>query len=249
MDRLLLRSNSLNNVPELKRREKISSVLQACETCSKRDIEVSQSVDGACTKCVLIAVAFNRYAESNIPIEYWNLKMEKDFVGDPKLLTKYLEYVKDLKGSYVSASSICFAGSHGLGKTMTCCCILKKAAQHGFNCLYTTLSDIVSVLTQAANEEKFLARKELTMVDFLVIDEFDPRFIASENAADLYARTLEGVFRTRAGNKLPTLMCTNSPNVVETFNGPLKQSIESLMKGYLKTFVVFGDDYRIKKGT
>lgn len=244
----LLRSNALNNVPELKVREKIASVLKACETCSKRDIEISKSVDGACTKCMITAVAYNRYAESNIPIEYWTLKMDKDFIGDPRLLTKHDEYIKDLKNSYITGNSICFAGGHGLGKTMTCCCILKKAAQHGFTCLYTTLSDIVNVLTQAPNEEKFVSRKELTMVDFLCIDEFDPRFIPTENAADLYARTLEGVFRTRSQNKLPTLMCTNSPNVIETFNGALKQSIESLVKGYLKTFVVFGEDIRIKKG-
>jgi DNA replication protein DnaC len=245
---ILLRSQALNNIPELKVREKITSVLKACETCSKRDIEISKSVDGACAKCGITAVAYNRYAESNIPIEYWTLKMDKDFVGDPRLLTKYNEYIKELKNPYITDSSICFAGAHGLGKTMTCCCILKKAAQHGFNCLYTTLTDIVSVLTQAPNEEKFISRKELTMVHFLCIDEFDSRFIATENAADLYARTLEGVFRTRAGNKLPTLLCTNSPNVIETFSGTLKQSIESLMKGYLKTFVVFGEDYRIKKG-
>ena len=76
--------------------------------------------------------------------------------------------------------------------------------------------------------------------------EFDSRFMPSENAADLYARSLENVFRTRSQNKLPTLMCTNSPNVVESFNGPLKASMDSLMRGYLKIFVVLGDDFRKK---
>jgi DNA replication protein DnaC len=85
------------------------------------------------------------------------------------------------------------------------------------------------------------------MVDFLVIDEFDSRFIQSDNAADLYARTLEGIFRTRSQNKIPTLMCTNSPNIIETFNGSLKNSVDSLFNGYLNIFPVFGEDYR-KKG-
>ena len=83
----------------------------------------------------------------------------------------------------------------------------------------------------------------------MVVDEFDPRFIPSENAADLYARTLESILRTRAQNKLPTLMCTNSPNVIESFNGSLRESVDSLMKGYVKIIPVFGKDFRknIKK--
>ncbi len=191
-------------------------------------------------------IAVNRYAESNIPIEYWTLKMERDFQGDPRLLTKYNEYVDDLKNSYITGSSICFAGGHGLGKTMTITCMLKKASHKGFSCLYTTLSDIVSVLTQASNEDRFTARRELVLVDFLAIDEFDSRFMSSDNAADLYARSLESVFRARSQNGLPTLMCTNSPNVVESFNGSLRASVDSLMKGYLKVFPVMGEDFRKK---
>lgn len=223
------RSRALNNVPQRK-------VLDALA-------KVEESQDDLSTKHIKM-VAINRYAESNIPIEYWSLKMERDFHGDPRLLTKYNEYVSDLKESYINGSSICFAGSHGLGKTMTITAILKKASQKNFSCLYTTLSDIVSVLTLAGGEDKFLAKRELALVDFLAIDEFDSRFMPSENAADLYARSLENVFRTRSQNKLPTLMCTNSPNVVESFSGPLKASVGSLMKGYLKVFPVLGVDYR-----
>jgi len=132
--------------------------------------------------------------------------------------------------------------------TMTITCILKKASQKGYNCLYTTLSDIVSVLTTGPAEDKYLARRELALVDFLAIDEFDSRFMPSENAADLYARSLESVFRTRSQNKLPTLMGTNSPNPVESFNGSLKASIGSLMKGYIKVFAVApGIDHRGEK--
>ncbi len=128
---------------------------------------------------------------------------------------------------------------------MTITSILKKASQKGFNCLYTTLSDIVNVLTVGGGEDKFLARRELTMVDFLAIDEFDPRFMPSDNAADLYARSLEGIFRVRAQNKLPTLMGTNSPKPVESFKGALRNSVASLMKGYIEEFFVYpGEDHR-----
>lgn len=226
------RSPALNNIPKKKLKEWLSVIEQSTEDIKDKNVKLT---------------AIHRYADSNIPIEYWSLKMERDFFGDPRLKTKYEEYTADLKASYINGVSICFAGSHGVGKTMAVSCILKKATQKGFSGLYTTLSDIVNVLTSSPNEDKFLARRELALVDFLVIDEFDSRFMPSDNAADLYARSLEGVFRTRSQNKLPTLMCTNSPNVVESLNGPLKASIDSLMKGYIKIFPVLGDDGRKKK--
>jgi DNA replication protein DnaC len=223
------RSKSLNNIPQ----KKLQAALGA----------VNDSADDLQTKSVKLT-AINRYAESNIPIQFWSLKMDRDFTGDANLLTKYNEYVANLKLSYESGSSLCFKGQHGVGKTMTCTCILKKASAKGYSCLYTTLSDIVSVLISASMEERYEARRELVLVDFLVIDEFDSRFMPSENAADLYARSLESIFRTRSQNRLPTLMCTNSPNIVESFHGQLKASIDSLMKGYVKEFAVFGPDHR-----
>ena len=233
MDNLnFIRSRALNNVPSRKLQEVLDNIKGSTADLSIQNVKLIEA---------------NRYAESNIPLEYWDLKMDKNFRGDPRLLAKYNDYVADLKLAYTEGRSICFAGGHGRGKTMTVTCILKKASQKGFSCLYTTLSDIVTVLTQASGEDKYLSRRELAMVDFLVIDEFDSRFMPSENAADLYARSLESVFRTRSQNRLPTLMCTNSPNIKETFTGPLKASIGSLMSGYLPVFPVLGDDFRDKK--
>jgi DNA replication protein DnaC len=227
-----LRSKALNNIPNKKLHAAIAAVEESKDTLEIKAVKLT---------------AINRYAESNIPIEYWGLRMDRDFVGDARLKQRFDEYVADLKVSYVSGTSVCFAGGHGLGKTMTATCILKKACQKGYFCLYTNLSDIVSVLTSGSGEDKFLARRELVLVDFLVIDEFDSRFMPSENAADLYARSSESIFRTRSQNKLPTLMCTNSPNVVESFSGQLKASISSLMSGYLKIFPVLGEDIRKKR--
>lgn len=223
------RSRALNNIPRKKVSEYLNNIQNSEDTPSAKTIKM---------------IAYNRFAESNIPIEYWDLKMERDFRGDPRLLAKYNDYVKDLKFAYINGNSMCLAGGHGLGKTLTTTCILKKACLQGYSCLYSTLSDIVNVMTQAVGEDRFLARQELAMVDFLAIDEFDSRFMSSENAADLYARSLENIFRTRSQNKQPTLMCTNSPNIVETFTGSLKSSLDSLMKGYIKVFPVLGEDFR-----
>ena len=241
---ILQRSTALNNIPSRKFQEKLLSAIHNCKICSERDMKYKSVFDGLCQKCSLVNVAFNRYYEANIPIEYWDLKMDKDFHGYPGLLAKYKEIVADLNKTYVSGTAVCFAGLHGRGKSLTASCILKKACHKNFQCLYTTLSDVVSVLTGAVGEDRFMARKELLLVDFLVLDEFDNRFFSSDNAADLFARTLEGVFRTRSQNKLPTFMCTNSPNIIEAFTGPLKQSIDSLMSGYMTVFPVLGTDFR-----
>lgn len=200
---------------------------------------------GLCEKCRLFITAYSRYFDSNIPIEYWDLKMEQDFIGYPGLLSKYQEYTKDLKVSYVNGTSICFAGSYGVGKSLTAVCILKKACQKGFSSLYSDMTNIVSILTQAPIDEKYSARQELLAVDFLVIDEIDPRFFsASEASSDLYAKIFESIFRTRRQNKLPTIICTNSPNLTDSFHGSLKLSISSLFADKMETFFVLGSDFR-----
>jgi DNA replication protein DnaC len=226
------RSKALNNIPQKKLQEALNVV-------SESDIDIQ--------KKLVRTTAINRYAEANIPIEYWSLKMERDFKGDPNLKVKFDEYTADMKSSYMSGGSICLAGQHGRGKTLTSTCILKKAVQKGYTALYTDLSSVVSVMTSADNDEKYLARRELNLVDFLVLDEFDARMYGSSSASDLYARTLESVFRTRASNKLPTIMCTNSPNILESLQGPLKESIGSLFNGYMTMFPVFGNDFRKAK--
>ncbi len=135
----------------------------------------------------------------------------------------------------------------GVGKTFTTTSILKIALKNNYSCLYTTLSEVVSLLTQAPNEKKYDGRVLLNTIDFLVLDEFDNRFMSTENAVELYGRTLESVFRTRSQNKLPTIMCTNSPNISEIFSGPLKDSLNSLMSAYLKVLPIFGEDFRKKE--
>jgi hypothetical protein len=74
--------------------------------------------------------------------------------------------------------------------------------------------------------------------------------MGSENAADLFGRILEPVMRTRIQNRMPLYFCTNSSKVEESFSGPLRASIESLMKVVKFIPVIGGQDAReqIKKG-
>lgn len=176
-------------------------------------------------------------------------KAEDEFHGPKELVNLYLKSTADLNKSYIDGLAFCLAGLYGVGKTMCCTNILKKASHKNFTTLYTTLSDVVSALTLASNEDKFAARKELTEVDFLVCDEFDNRHMGNtENATDLFGRTLEYVIRTRLQNKLPTIIISNSPNPVESFSGSIKQSLASLMTK-LPLIPILGQDFRKAQGS
>lgn len=232
---------ALATIPERKVKEALLDIIKACS--KDKDKEIGQAL---CDDCRYRNLAILRYAEANIPVEYWSLSMEENFHGFVGLMRKYKSVVDDIRLAYKSGLNISFAGKHGVGKTLASTCILKYAALKGYNCLYTSLGDIISVLASNNGENKSLVRKELMTVDFLVIDEIDPRYMATEQAADLYGRILEDIIRTRIQNKLPIIMCTNSPDMVKAFNGPLQQSISSLMK-LVEEMPVLGVDYRVNK--
>src|SRR3990172_6505054 len=162
-------------------------------------------------KCRIMIEAIRRYAEANIPVDYWPLDMA-DFKGDKTLLKRYEQIAADIHGAYDSGLKICFAGSYGLGKSMVSACILKKAVESGYSALYLNLTDIVTLMGSRDADKKYEARQQLLTTDFLVVDEFDPRFMGSDNAADFYGRILEQTLRARVQNTLPLFLCTNSPN-------------------------------------
>jgi DNA replication protein DnaC len=196
----------------------------------------------------LLVSAFNAYFEANIPVDYWFRDMH-NFTGDKSLVKRYDELTSDVKQTYKYCKSVCFSGSHGVGKSLTCGCILKRVVETGeYSGLYLNMTDIIHVMTTANSEDKALARSQLMDVDFLVIDEVDQRFMGTDNAADLFGRILEPVIRGRIQNRLPLFFCTNSPKVVDSFTGPLKASITSLMKMVTVHPIISSKDARDQEG-
>lgn len=234
------RCSSLRSLPRRKFDEISNNQVLNCEECKTK-------LPQKCETCDILIKSWDLYYWANIPAKYWNLEMEIGFQGPKVLVEKYKDICTNLKQSYLDGISYCFAGKHGLGKTMTICNILKRSVEKGYSALYVNLGDIVEI-TLHGNNERFDARKELLMVDFLAIDEFDSRFMPSDNSALLFGRVLEGIFRTRSQNTLPTLMCTNSTNIIESFpkDSLIKASIESLMNNVLE-IPLFGPDYRKKE--
>lgn len=186
----------------------------------------------------------HRYFDANIPVKFWELEMKKDFHGYKTLLDYYDNLTQDIHGVYKKGTAVCFAGSYGIGKSFIITNILKRAVEKGYSGLFVNLTDIVSSMK---SNEQFQARQELLNVDFLTVDEFDPRYMATPAASDFYGRVLEDVLRTRVQNKLPIFMCTNSPNPVMSFDGDLQQSISSLFN-YVDIIPLLGEDYRPKEG-
>lgn len=240
---MITRSKTLNSIPDEKFHLMLQQTIENCNVC--KDKEGATLSGGICQVCQIKNRALMIYYESNIPVRYWNLEMERDFEGSPSLLATYREVAANLKDTYLKGINLCLAGKHGLGKTMTVCNILKRAGEAGYSALYTNLSDIVNLVAARADEDRQIGRKELLMVDFLVIDEFDPRYLQSDKAADLFGKSLEEVFRTRTQNALPTFMCSNAADPAEGFSGSIKQSIDSLM-GMVKVIPIVGKDFRRK---
>lgn len=214
------------------------------------DILETQSCNGVLTAGgAALTTAFTRYYEANIPVDYWWREMT-DWSGPAVLDRVYQDVTKDIKASFKKGERAFFAGKHGIGKTMISCCILKRVVEKQYSALYVNLTDIIHIMLNSSPQVKSEAREALLNIDFLVIDEFDARFMGTENAADLFGRILEPIMRTRIQNRMPLFFCTNSVKVEESFSGPLRASIESLMKVVKLVPVIGGQDMRdmIKKG-
>lgn len=198
-----------------------------------------------CMSCNTKGMIIDGLADANVPTEYWFLHM-KNFSGSPKLKEKVDDYIANIKQKYECGKSICFAGTQGTGKTMSSVCILRSAFKKGFSIYYITASDMLSELTDYKNSHEL--KNVLKNVDFLVIDELDSRFFVSDSVKELFGGIYENIFRHRAQNLLPTIICTNeTENILNVFSGQVVKSIESLNNKYLEECPVLGQDFRRKK--
>ena len=212
----------------------------------KKRVTSDHGCEGPCTKCARIHQLIDLMFEANIPVGYWFLTM-KDFKGASELKEIYDEFVGNLSDKYMAGISICFAGNQGTGKTMSSICILKQALKKGYSAYYTTATDILNNMTDFKNNGEL--RDKLRNTDFLVIDELDSRFFTSDSVKELFCSIYENVFRFRAHNMMPTIICTNeTEGVLKVFHGAGVQSIESLNHQYLKVYPVVGPDFRKRQG-
>lgn len=225
----------LRNIPENKLLSFKDKIINSCTKCSKVGFE-------SCDKCHLYSMLYDRYYEANIPVAYWD-KDISCWIGDNNIRKLYEEILLDVDSFLNSGTSFFLKGQHGVGKTLFSLLLLKKIVEKGFGGLYSTLGDIVSIITGSNYEERLCASKELKMADLLIIDEFDSRFFCTDNSAELYGRVLESIIRIRFQNELSTILITNNPDPTKNL-GALGAALDSLLTGYCRQVLVLGGDFR-----
>jgi DNA replication protein DnaC len=210
------------------------NIKKECKNCSS-----------GCIKCELKCSRLDKYALSNIPVEYWT-KSFKDFEGDRNFKKIIRDRMMDIDSLYDSGKSMIFSGNLGTGKTYTACCFLKLAVTNGYSGLYTTMADVVAnMLSSSVDTSRYYS--ELISKDFLTIDEFSSHWIfPSERAEQTFGTSLEYVLRTRFQNQLPTILCSNDNDIDQIFGGFFAKSFKSLRSRHVDVFLVGGKDYRRK---
>jgi DNA replication protein DnaC len=222
-------------IPRTKINKVKDKIIALCGQCS----------GSKCAICTAKAARVEKYALSNIPVEYWD-KAFKNFSGDQNFKKIISEKIENIDETYDCGKSLMFIGSLGTGKSYTACCFLKRAIATGYTGLYVTMADIVAnILSNEIDTAKYYQR--LISRDFLVIDEFSSHWIfPSEKSEQLFGSSLEYVLRTRFQNQLPTILCSNDDDVDDIFGGFFAKSFKSLRSHHLNLYVVGGKDFRRK---
>jgi len=205
-------------------------VLHSCKRCGGQ----------GCGVCFSYCSFIDKMSDAEIPADYWFRNMN-GFYGDENFGQIVVAYMNNLSVQFANGLVYCFVGHRGTGKTMAACEILKKALYSNYTAHYTTMVDAVARLLAP---ESYQFRKTVRQSDFFVIDEVDQRFFPSQGSQELYGNQFENIVRTRAQNKLPTIMCTNSEDTDQIFGGEFQKSFESLKAQFIKIIRAGGKDAR-----
>lgn len=197
-----------------------------------------------CPVCMRYCQHIDHMASAQIPVDYWFRHME-DFYGSQEFKQEVMSYIENIEKEYSLGKVLCLSGHRGVGKTMAACSILQKAILKGYDVHYTTLVDAVSILT---SYDSHMYRKSVRRWDFLVIDEVDQRYFDTINSRNLYGNHFENILRTRAQNRLPLIMCTNSEDLDAIFAGEFQESFRSLRSQFFRVLPVGGHDARKEEG-
>lgn len=223
-------------IPDNKLNRTLEKIKKSCE-CG----------GAGCSTCFSKMGRVQRYAKAGVPIDYWLLAF-KDFQGDKNFKNFIKEKLKDINAVYDEGRSMAFVGNLGVGKTFAACSILKLAIINDYTAQYTTMSYIINnILSSDISTASYL--KALNELDFLVIDEFDERYVfPSEKTEILFGSNLEYILRTRFQNKLPTILCSNTEDIDTVLSSEFSNAFKSLRSRYMDLVYVSGKDFR-KEGS
>jgi len=193
-----------------------------------------------CDRCLPYTAHIDRMATSQIPVDYWFREMAK-FYGEINFKNAITAYIENIDTEFNNGLTLCLSGERGRGKTMAACSILKGALLKNYTAFYTTM---VEAVTKLMAPESYKFRSAIKNIDFLVIDEVDQRFFPSKGSMELYGNHFENMLRSRTQNKMPTIICTNSQDISQIFDGEFQKSFSSLNAQFVRVLHAGGKDVR-----
>lgn len=211
--------------------------LKIIEKCTKCNGE-------GCFDCKSKCNRLTKYASSGIPSFFWDKSIKK-FEGNPIFKQKIQSYAQDINEWYDSGKSLILVGGLGTGKSYMSCCCLKLASVADYSTIYTTMMDIINNVV-SNKEPEFL--KKILSCDFLVIDEFDSRWIfPSEKSEQMFSSNMEYLLRSRFQEGLPTIICSNTSEIDQVLKDYHSKAFSSLKTKYAEVVYIAGGDLRRKK--
>jgi DNA replication protein DnaC len=198
-----------------------------------------------CDSCLRKQARMMQYDKASIPMEFWNRSF-KDFNGNKNFKNFFTKKLKDIDAFYDRGKSMFIYGTFGTGKTYSACCMLKIALTKGYTGHYTSMSDVINkLLSREYDSGSYI--KELAEYDFLIIDEFDKRWVfPSEKSQIIFGSSMENILRCRFQNMLPTIMCSNTLSFDDIFTEEYSKAITSLSSKYVDQIPLGGLDMRRK---
>ena len=204
-------------------------IIRKCNKCNK-----------GCVSCLTYCSYIEKIALSGIPADYWFREM-RDWYGDKRFADKINKYIADIDTAYNKNKSLCLTGHPGTGKTMASCNILKAAILRKYSVFYITLSQVVNNLIM----NDVITKIKLMESDFLVLDEVDQRFFPTAGGRELFGNMFEYVMRNRSHHMRPIIMCTNSVDTSQIFDGAYGHMFSSLKSQFMTELFAGGKDARV----
>jgi DNA replication protein DnaC len=234
----------MNNDLREKRLNKIKlNLLKNCTVCKGTGITKERQT---CI-CLINYERYIHYEFAGIEKEYWDITLDRDWVGD-KVAKKYTQlYIKYLDKAYENGLGIIYLGKNGVGKTMLSNTILKEAKNKNYNVRNITLEELLKLIKEAFNSSDAKDEYEkMKQMDFLCLDnvgsEYKPKDFGVFTVAEL-----DVLIRYRRRNLLPIIITSNLTSK-EEFIENYGSSILSLLISVSKFIIVQGEDHRQKQG-
>ena len=212
----------------------IEKIKENCQHC----------LGDGCGICSSKIARIKKYNDAGIPNVFWNRNI-KEFYGNEIFKQNIKKYASNIDDWYDSGKSLLLVGSLGTGKSYMASCCLKLAIVKGYSGLYVNMMDIINNIL---NDKSSTILNDILERDFVVIDEFDERWIfPSEKVEQIFSSNMEYIFRNRFQNGLPTIICSNTSEIDNVVKGYHSKAFASLKEKYAEVIFVAGGDLRRKK--